>query len=406
MNNLFYSFVKVIFFIMPKTILFTLILFAILSSSCTNEKGASPQETTDFVKTYGGSGDETANEVIEDEEGNVYCFGTTTSYAGKGKDFYLLKTDREGNKIFEKNYGDGADETGYAIAFDSYFTGNLIMTGSKSTGPGLNDILLIEADTDGNLIFSKTYGTAEDDVALCVLANGSFVIGGYTTHNGGGKDFYVILAGADGSELWSKEYGGPADDFIHHLGYYFNSQGKLRLVAFGNTNSYGAGGQDFYLMKLDEDGDSLWSGTYGSSGYEQAGGILVKENAFYMCGHTASFGHPEHNVYLVKTDTSGQLLWEKNYGGHMHDGVEMGILSDDKNIISMTGYSSSYGAGDIDFLFFKTDLDGNFLSIKSLGTTNENVAFSLAESGVSFYLAGYDKNASGSRDLMLVKTKK
>jgi hypothetical protein len=155
--------------------------------------------------------------------------------------------------------------------------------------------------------------------------------------------------------LWTRAYGGGGYDAAQsiqetHDGGY---------IVVGDTYSFGAGGRDIWLLKLDADGDTLWSRTYGGADYEY--GRCVKQttpdNGYVITGYTRSFGAGGYDVYLIKTDADGDTLWTKTYGGSGLDyGTSVQQTFDGGYVVA--GYSTSFGAGDRNVYLIKTDADG------------------------------------------------
>ncbi len=388
---------------MKNTICFLQLISVLLFSGCLNEKPVQKSEVPSFTFITGGSGDETANDLVVSEEGDIFCFGTTTSLTYGGKDFYIVKTSRDGKILFTSHYGSDKDEVGYAMTFTD--DGGLMLAGyTNGYGALSKDFLTVKINSSGDILKYQTYPGGHDEVGTAILRipGDGYLLGGFRETPLKGRDFLLIRIDPDGQERWHKTYGGLQDDYISSM----CSDGFGNLVVFGNTISYGAGNQDFYLMKLDQNGDSLWARTYGSSDYEQAGSVVRTPDGYYLCGHTAGFGHPEHQVYLVKTDPDGFQVWDKQYGGVMHDGAEKMLLTDNGSLV-MAGYSSSYGNGDMDFLLVQADASGNLERTQSFGNAGPDAAFGLASSSTSWYLAGYTTDSlNATSDLMLIKTAK
>jgi len=384
------------------------VIFITLSfSSCKKSHNHDEDVVAEFQKTFGGPENDFGNSIVVSADQQLFCFGTTSSLTNGGKDFYLIKTTTSGNLIYEKHFGGSGDETGYSVMNSP--DGGIVMAGSTTgSGSGNFDMYVVKAGLQGSVVYEKFYGTADDETATCIIATGNsgYLIGGFRSAAGSGRDFYLVRTDQAGNEMWSKTYGGAADDFINSLAYVVNAQQEDEFLVFGNTRSHGAGDQDFYLMKINASGDSLWGKTYGTASYEQAGSIIQDAGGFYLCGHSAGHGHAEHNVYLVRTDLSGNMIWENNYGGALHDGSEQGLLASNGDIL-MTGYSSSYGAGDVDFMLMRVKTGGQLVSTRVFGSLNENVAFSIAETGDAYYMTGYEKSGPGNKsNLMLAKVKK
>lgn len=373
----------------------------VLFGSCLKDKPPLMEIPLAFSLYFGGSGNEFGNAILYTEKEEIMCFGTESSVTQGGKDFFLVKTDLNGKLIFTKNYGNNAEETGYAIAASG---NNFLLAGcAKTSGLPEEKMYLVYIKDNGHIISEHyTDFQGNNSGATCVtgLIDKGFLVGGYCKLPGNGKDFLICRYDENVNLLWSKSYGGLADDQVNSL--FADEHGNF--LVFGNTLSYGAGNQDFYLLKLNANGDSLWSKTYGTPDYEQAGNLIFNQHSFFLCGHSSGNGHSEHNVYLIKTDLDGNKEWEKNYGGMMHDGAEHGLFDSKRQQVVMAGYTSSHGIGDVDFLLMKVDPFGNLLEMNNYGTSGNNASFSITQTDDSYFLTGYQFDSTNmNSDLMLLK---
>src|ERR1043165_9729601 len=168
--------------------------------------------------------------------------------------------------------------------------------------------------------FQENYGGAADDFGRDGLqySNGDLYLIGYTKSSGAGqKDVYVIKTDAYGNKIWSRTFGGSADDEANEI--IVTADGNL-LIA-GTTNSFGAGGSDIYLIKIDTTGALLWQKFYGGAGNESGEDIMIAQDGNYLVtGITSSYGTGLRDTWLLKMNTAGTVIWTKNYGGALDDG--------------------------------------------------------------------------------------
>jgi len=199
--------------------------------------------------------------------------------------------------------------------------------------------------------------------------------------------------------FWFKEYGGSGDEF----GYGIQKSQDNAYVIVGTTNSYGAGGNDIYLIKIDSSGNSIWEKTYGGSGDDAGYSIrCTSDGGYIIAGTTKSFGDVDGDVYLLKIDNSGNLLWQKVYGD---SGVEYGYdLAITENGYIITGMTGSSGAGSGDVWLIKTDFNGDTIWTKTVGSAELDCGNSIQVTKDNGYIiAGYTF-ASGNGDVYLIKT--
>ncbi len=203
-------------------------------------------------KTYGGTGEDLAMGLVQTAEGGYVLAGRTDSYGAGVFDFWMVKTDANGNHVWNETYGgSGMDD---ALALIQASNGGYVLTGrTYSYGAGKMDFWLVKTDPNGSRVWDRTYGGAGDDrgYALIQTADEGFVLAGLTSSYGaGGSDILLIKTDADGSVQWNQTYGGTGEDYAGSV--IRTSDGGYALV--GGTGSFGAGGNDFWLIKTDENG--------------------------------------------------------------------------------------------------------------------------------------------------------
>ena len=126
----------------------------------------------------------------------------------------------------------------------------------------------------------------------------------------------------------------------------------------GSTESYGAGSFDFWLIKTDAGGIMQWSKTYGGTGWDEGySAVETGDGGYVIVGYTASFGAGSYDVWLVKTDSSGNARWSQTYGGTGYDTGRSLLQTGDGGYV-IVGYTASFGAGSYDVWLVKTDVEG------------------------------------------------
>ncbi len=168
---------------------------------------------------------------------------------------------------------------------------------------------------------------------------------------------------------WSQTYGGTGTDEGSSLVY--TDEGGY--VIAGYTSSYGAGNNDFLLVKTTDSGNLLWSKTYGGINNEQIGkGIQTNDGGYALAGYT--YGGGIYDAWLVKTDSSGNMQWNKTYGGTGNERA-YSMVKNSEGAYVLAGYTTSYGAGGSDFWLIKTFPEDNTppqTTIQLTGTTGDN----------------------------------
>jgi hypothetical protein len=230
-----------------------------------------------------------------------------------------------------------------------------------SFGAGDSDAFLLKYDSSGNLLWYKTWGGSGSDSGYGVAldASGNAFITGYTRSYGAGSyDTFLLKYDSSGNLLWNKTWGGSGSD----SGYGVALDDSGNALITGETNSYGAGNSDDFLLKYDSSGNLLWYKTWGGSGSDSGYGVALDDSGnALITGETNSYGAGSYDTFLLKYDSSGNLLWYKTWGGSGSDYGE-GIALDASGNAFITGYTDSYGAGNYDVFLLKygvdTDNDG------------------------------------------------
>ena len=308
---------------------------------------------TQWRKTYGGTFDDEGSEVIKTSDGGYAIAGSSESYKGKAQyDFYLLKTDSKGNKQWDTGFGGRYAERCYSLIETE--DGGYLMAGSTITyGARGSDYWVVKTDEEGNMLWNETYGGDGDDICRSVIKtrDGDYLLAGYTDSFGDpGQGAYLVKINETGSTLWTRTSGGIYDDYVHDV---IRAEGGGGFVFVGSTTSYGAGEESFWMTKTDSEGHEEWN--YSSDGdYDEiAYSVEQSENGnFLMTGFTSSYGDGGKDFWIVEINKEGKEV-SKNAFGSGDDEVAYSIAIDEKNDIAIAGFTESYGAGGRDFWVVK-----------------------------------------------------
>lgn len=179
-------------------------------------------------------------------------------------------------------------------------------------------------------IWTKTFGGSNIDIGSCVKEtnDGGYIVTGYTRSYGAmsGRNLLLLRTDSYGNPIWIKGYGGNNDEEGNAVVQTLDGG----FVSAGYTKSFGSGGNDFYLIKVDSSGNQLWDRVFGGTSDEEAYSMVsTSDGGFLLAGATSSFGAGSRDIWLVKTDASGNLLWTKTIGGFSSDGARsLNITSD------------------------------------------------------------------------------
>ncbi len=319
----------------------------------------------------------------------------------------LLPTSLHAQITFELTYGGGGTDHGTSVQ-QTTDRGYIVSGATTSFGTGNFDTYLVRTDSSGDTIWTRSYGGTDWDQANSVqqTADGGYIVTGYTWSFGGGKcDVYMLKIAPNGDPAWTRTFGGTNEDYGYG-GFGVQQTTDSGYVIIGTTDSYGAGMYDVYLIKTDENGDTLWTKVLGGSDYDE--GVSVQQTSdggYIIAGFTRSFGGGNRDVYLIKTGANGDTTWTRCYGGSNDDvGSSVRQTADDGYIIA--GYTSSFGSGRTDVWLIKTDSSGDTLWTKCYGGANEDEGYSVQQTMDGGYVITGCTNGFGSvmSDVWLMKT--
>jgi hypothetical protein len=310
----------------------------------------------EWSKTFGGSGYDGGRSVQQTTDGGYIITGGTDSY-GAIEDVWLIKTDSRGNKEWSRAFG-GLNFDGGNSVQQTNDSGYIITGVTWSYTAGYNDVWLIKTDSKGNMEWSKRFGGQEMDAGLEVqqTTDRGFIIIGSTDSYGAGKgDVWLIKTDLEGNMEWNKTFGGSEYDG----GYSGQQTTDEGYILIGTTDSYGAGESDVLLIKTDSNGSAEWSKIFGGAEMDVGhSGQQTTDGGYIIAGWTYSYGAGNSDVWLIKTDSKGNMEWSETFGSLDSDiGLEVQQTTDNGYII--IGRTSSYGAGSDDVWLIKTDSKGN-----------------------------------------------
>jgi hypothetical protein len=356
-----------------------------------------------FAKNYGGTSGEWAYSAQQTSDGGYIVAGGTHSFGAGYYDIFLIKTDANWNIIWAKTYGGTNDDIDYFVQQTS--DGGYIVAGlTDSFGAYWDDIFLIKTDANGNVIWAKTYGGTNVDGATSVqqTSDGGYIVAGETWSFGAGiYDIFLIKTDANGNIIWAKTYGGIVND----RAYSVQQTSDGEYIVAGYTNSFGAGGWDIFLIKTDANGNVQWAKTYGGTDFDWAYSVQqTTDGGYIVAGRTDSFGAGDYDIFLIKTDANGNIIWAKTYGGTNVDGATSVQQTTDGGYI-VAGWTYSFGAGGRDIFLIKTDANGNIIWAKTYGGTNVDGASSVQQTSDGGYIvAGLTFSFGAGGDILLIKT--
>ena len=308
-----------------------------------------------WTKSYGGPKGEFQNVVQQTNDGGYVIVGSTYSYGAGQGDIFLLKTNSNGDTSWTKTYGGIGDEIGQYIQQTN--DGGYIIGGHSDTFGPRGDFYLIKTNATGDTIWTRNYGGTKHDHGFCVqqTIDSGYIIVGHSLSFGLSGGFYAVKTTNTGDTLWTRGYGGATNSYC----YFVQQTTDGGYILTGSTDCFGAGNADALVIKTNSTGDTVWTKTYGGTGSDYFNCVKqTPDGGYILVGATSSFSADSSDVYLVKINSVGDTLWSKTFGGLRDDeGIYISLSLDSGYIIA--GLTNSYGNGGMDFYLIKTDKNGN-----------------------------------------------
>jgi hypothetical protein len=370
--------------------------------------------------------------------GHKYFYDDTTSIFGS-PDYWILKLNSEGDTIWTKKYGgskleysrsiqqtpdDGYIVAGYANSID----------GDVSNNHGLKDYWILKLDTDGDTVWTKCLGGSSFDYAnsiLCTIDGGYIVAGqsrssdGDISVNYGQEDYWIVKLNTEGAIIWSKSYGGSGHDIAKAVMETTDSM----LIVVGITTSddhfvhgHNGLGYDYWILKLNSEGDTIWTKCYGNSKNDWASSITQSSDGGFVIAGTTEIENIDNRLdfWILKLNSEGDSLWSRYYGGSGWDLASSIKQTSGGGYIVAGRTNSSDGdvwGGNIindsiyDYWTLKLNSEGDTLWTKCFGGSNEDKAYSIQQTQDGGYIVAGQSNSNdgdvegnhGNGDFWIVK---
>ena len=364
-------------------------------------------DTVIWGKTYGGKGADGARAVCETSDGGFLLAGYTFSHGTGDADLLVVKVDNKGNLSWAKPYGGAGTEYGYGCkAVDD---GYVVVGYTTSFGKGSKDIFLLKLNSEGKELWSKTFGGTSWDVGMAVDGNSEdgYVVCGFTHSFGAGEeDVYVIKTDPDGNKIWSKTFGGERYEFGNSV--HILSDGGCLVGA--TTGTFGKGNADFYSIKIDRDGNEVWTRSYGNKGRRGYGFDWCHSMSLSGDGGSLFVGNTDSqdimDAHLVRFDAKGKELWTRSFGKRpFYDYGQSVCEIKDGNYVVCGVTKSIHGNNDISLTRF--DPNGKVMWERSYGSAGSDWGSSIlgTKDGQCILTGHTDSSGEGRSDIVLVKVK-
>lgn len=317
---------------------------------------------------YNNSGTYTIESIAQTNDNGYILVGCAYGITHFNQDSwgYFLKLDSSGNIQWNQTFDAFFLLMGHRIqratcvhqTNDSGYiaSGNIVFSDEQTDSVLVSDAFLVKTNAIGDTLWTKCYGGIKDELVNSIdqTANNGYILAGSTnSFCADSLDVFIVRTNSGGDTLWSKRYGGNDNEWANSI----KQSNDGGYIIAGTTQSFGAGNKDIYLIHTDANGNVVWSKTYGGIGDEEGNSVqLTDDGGYIIAGSTKSFGAGGNDAYLIKTDSSGNLIWSKTFGD-AGDDVGKDIKQTIDGGFVVTGVSGS-GGGLSSVLFLKTDRQG------------------------------------------------
>ena len=290
--------------------------------------------------------------------------------------FFLILSAQFAFPQFEyhKTFGGESKDVVYSTCPST--EGGVVLLGLTSSFGNSKEMVVINVNPDGSVLWSKAYGGQKADIASKIkpTADGGYIIVGTTaSFKVTRKDVYLVKLASNGDVQWSKTYGGK------YIEYGFDvepcSDGGYIIV--GETNSFEAEDHDLLTIKVNALGDLEWGHIYGDRHIEFGQAVHETDEGYLIAGETDSYSHDTtgtrdgvNDIFLLKIDFDGEVIWSYLYGGDDDDFITDMIVDVNYGIFIL-GNTLSYGMGNRDGLMIRTDNEGLVIQAKTLGNEGD-----------------------------------
>lgn len=391
--------------------------------------------------TYGGTDQDVAYRIKPTSDGGYIACGYTYSRDGDVHehfgnfftDAWIIKLDQNGDTVWTHAYGGTYDEL--AVDVEEIATGGYMVlcaslgsSGGDISNPlGSDDFWVLRLDVNGDLVWEKTFGGSSYDTpnAIVKTYDDKFIMAGQSSSQNGDisnplstsyEDAWIFKMDVDGNLIWDNSYGGTDTDELYMIretadsGFVFTGNTYSADVNFTASN----GLRDMYLVKTDSLGNLEWADTYGGSGFDYGYDVIEDANGdFVLAGFSNSSNgditgnYGDYDVVNIKTNDQGILTWSKHYGGSGDDRGYALVETLGSNYLVVGRTASSDGDVSVDYLDYEAwvvnlDLNGDIIWENSFGGDSVDVAYSVIQNMDGTYsMAGY--TASNELDVDTVR---
>jgi hypothetical protein len=357
---------------------------------------AQPNPDTLWTRTYGGILDDYAYSIKQTSDGGYVIAGLTGGYAPSFSDFYVVKTDAQGDTLWTRTYNESSYDIAYSIqqTTDGGFVlaGNIFYENSNQSG-----YYVMKTDAQGDTLWTRTHVGTGEAYSIQQTTDSGYIIAG-------GWHFRVVKMNSQGDILWTRTYGRG----VANSAYAIQQTTDGGYVVAGYTsNTPGGSHYDFYVVKTDSQGDTLWTRTYGEGYYDQVAHSIQQtaDGGYVIAGFSGDPFTQQGGAWVVKTDAQGDTLWTRYPGV-----TNTGFGSPSQSIVQDTTDGGFVFAGHtshdpLGFYVVKYNAQGNRLWTRRYSRSGHEWANSIQQTtDGGFVIAGSIHGPGSGDDFYVVKT--
>ncbi|MEA5427362.1 T9SS type A sorting domain-containing protein [Arcicella lustrica] len=388
--------------------------------TCTNSV------TKQWDKTLKGNGSENIRVMLNLPDGGYIIGGENYSDITSSLDYWLVKTDAKGNKVWEKTFGGTKDEnlaSMLATADGGYvllgISNSDISADKSEASRGTNDYWVIKVNANGTKVWDKTFGGNAQDTpkSIVATADGGFILGGQslsglsgdkTEASKGTYDYWIVKINANGSKVWDKTFGGDNEEYLSKIliitdgGYLLGGYSSSGIS--GNKSETSKGASDYWIVKINANGSKVWDKTFGGNSVEYLGDVsTTSDGGFLLAGDSYSGlsgdktepSKGDTDYWVVKVNANGLKIWDKTFGGNSTEYFKaIGNTNDGGYILAgysfsgISGEKSEVSKGNSDYWTVKIDANGVKVWDKAFGGNNQDLLSTIIVTNDEGFLLG------------------
>ena len=369
-------------------------------------KEPKPAFDTVWQKIYGGEDDDVANAVVMLEDGDTAIIGECKSYGAQRSDICVTRINSEGQTRWRKLLGGKKSDRGMAISRAK--DGNLLILGSgKSFNPNADrDIYAAKLSLEGNVLWEKTFGGDRDEYAGGIAGTndgGVLIVADTESYSKKGyKDIYILRLDKNGNEISKRTIGGEKAEEAKALTR--TADGNFMMV--GSREVERSGDADFFLMKLDQNGQKIWARTLGETNHDVLNAVTpTPDGGVVATGSTRSFGSEQTDLSVMYFNKNGKLIWHKIYGYKYYDEGNAVTMTKNGGYL-IAGTTNSMGKGDFDTYIIALDAKGTLIWSKLYGERDKDIAHGITRTtDGSIVVVGESDSYKRSKNFYMIKLK-